>query len=114
MLWGVRCPLNLFECIVRNGVQQGAVASPIFFNLYIDNLFTLLKDYGLGCTIENLYYGFLGYADDGALLAASRQAFLQQMLNICSSYFEAHDIKISVNDIVIKSKTKCFGINGDM
>ena len=98
------------EFSVKNGVRQGAVASPIFFNLYIDNLFTLLKDSGLGCTIENLYYGFLGYADDGALLAPSRQA-LQQMLNICSSYFEAHGIKISVNDIVIKSKTKCLAIN---
>ena len=63
---------------VNNGVRQGAVASPIFFNLYIDDLFSLLKNSGLGCTIDSFYYGFLGYADDGALLAPSRQA-LQQM-----------------------------------
>ena len=52
----------------------------------------------------------MGYADDGALLAPSRQA-LQQMLDICSNYFEVHGIKISVNDIVKKSKTKCLAIN---
>ena len=95
---------------IRNGVRQGAVASPIFFNLYIDELFSVLKDSGLGCTIDNFYYGFLGYADDGALLAPSRDA-LQKMLDLCSSYFEAHGIKISVNSIVKKSKTKCLALN---
>ena len=28
---------------VNNGVRQGAVASPIFFNAYLDELFTILK-----------------------------------------------------------------------
>ena len=95
---------------VCNGVRQGAVASPIFFNLYIDELFTLLKKSGLGCTIDSFYYGMLGYADDGALLSPSREA-LQLMLDICCKYFDSHGIQISVNEIIEKSKTKCLAMN---
>lgn len=86
------------------------MASPIFFNVYIDELFNILKKSGLGCTINNFYYGLLGYADDGALVAPSRLA-LQKMLDICQSYFDAHGIQISVCDIVEKSKTKCLAFN---
>ena len=95
---------------VSNGVRQGAVASPTFFNVYIDELFNLLKDSGLGCMIDNLYYGFLGYADDCALLSPCRET-LQKMLNICQKYFQEHGIKISTNIILEKSKTKCLAIN---
>ena len=72
---------------VNNGVRQGDVASPIFFNAYLDELFTILKKSGLGCIINGLYYGLFGYADDCSLLAPSWEA-LQQMLNICQHYFE--------------------------
>ena len=95
---------------VSNGVRQGAVASPTFFNVYLEDLFSILKDSGLGCMIDSFYYGFLGYADDCALLSPSRDP-LQKMLNICEKYFTEHGIKISTNVILEKSKTKCFAIN---
>ena len=95
---------------VSNGVRQGAVASPTFFNVYIDALFKTLRDSGLGCTIDHCYYGFLGYADDCALLSPSRDT-LQIMLNTCSKYFKEHGIKISTDVILEKSKTKCLAIN---
>ena len=95
---------------VSNGVRQGAVASPTFFNIYLDDLFGILKKSGLGCMIDNLYYGFLGYADDCALLSPSRET-LQNMLNLCEKYFTEHGIKISTNIILEKSKTKCLAIN---
>ena len=69
-----------------------------------------MKDSGLGCYIDGFYYGMFGYADDCALLSPSRDS-LQQMLNICEKYFTAHGIKISVNAIVKKSKTKCLAFN---
>ena len=31
---------------VVNGVRQGAVASPVYFNVYLDDLFTLMKSSG--------------------------------------------------------------------
>ena len=95
---------------VTNGVRQGAVASPTFFNVYINDLFNILKHSGLGCTINSYYYGMLGYADDCCLLTPSREA-LQIMMDICSTYFEDHGIKISVNKILKKTKTKCLAIN---
>ena len=45
-----------------------------------------------------------GYADDCAL-SAFREAW-QEMLNICSQYFEEHGIKISVNVEFKKSQAK--------
>ena len=95
---------------VTNGVRQGAVASPTFFNVYLDDLFRILKNSELGCTIDEFYYGFLGYADDCALLSPSRQT-LQKMLDICETYFTQHGIKISTNTILKKSKTKCLALN---
>ena len=93
-----------------NGVRQGAVASPIFFNVYTDELFDILRKSGFGCEIDTLYYGLIAYADDSALIAPSREA-LQKMLLICESYFDRHGIEISVDDIVEKSKTKCIAFN---
>lgn len=98
------------EFSVSNGVRQGAVASPTFFNIYLDNLFNILRKSGLGCMVDNYYYGFLGYADDCALLSPSRVA-LEEMLGICEKYFKLHGIKISTNIVLKKSKTKCMAFN---
>ena len=35
----------------QNGVSQGAVASPTFFSIYLDDLFVILNNSGLGCRI---------------------------------------------------------------
>ena len=35
----------------QNGVSQGAVASPTFFSIYLDDLFFILNNSGLGCRI---------------------------------------------------------------
>ena len=98
---------------VLNGVRQGAVASPIFFNAYTDELFDILRNSGFGCKINELFYGLISYADDCAIIAPSRQA-LQNMLSICESYFTRHGIDISVSDIIVKSKTKCIYFNIDI
>jgi len=88
---------------VTNGVIQGVVASPLYFNVYLDDLFLMIKESGLGSHIGNYFYGLFGYADDCALLSSTRQG-IQTMLNICSKYFSDHGINVSVNVIVQKIK----------
>ena len=105
------CNSGLFTAC--NGVRQGAVASPLYFNAYLDDLFVEMKASGFGCYIDDLFYGLLGYADDCALLSPSREG-LQKMLNICIKYFQDHGIKISVNVIESKSKTKCLAFNSTL
>ena len=56
---------------ISNGVKQGSVISPLLFSLYIDELFLLLKQSGLGCHVGLTYAGAFGYADDIALVAPS-------------------------------------------
>ena len=109
ILWGNRRSDD-FE--IQNGVRQGSVASPSYFNLYIDEIFQLMKDSGLGCRIHNQYYGLIGYADDLALLAPSREA-LQRMVCICEQFFSSRGINISTDPNPQKSKTVClsFGLN---
>ena len=91
---------------VTNGVRQGAVSSPILFSLYIDELFSVLRFSGLGCRLNNQFYGCLGYADDLLLLSASRSG-LQSMVNSCSVFMKKKKLKFSTNPDPAKSKTKC-------
>ena len=91
---------------VTNGVRQGAVSSPLLFSIYIDGLITLLRRSGLGCRIDTLFYGVLGYADDLLLLSASRSG-LQAMVNICDKFAKLRKLKFSTNVDPAKSKTKC-------
>ena len=96
-----------------NGVRQGAVASPIFFNIYLDELFNILQNSNLGCSIDSSYFGILGYADDCSLLCPSREG-LQCMINIVRAYCDDHGIQISTNVDLEQSKTKCIAFNCDV
>ena len=91
---------------VQNGVRQGAVSSPLLFSVYIDGLIKELRASGLGCRIDNFFYGCLGYADDLLLLSASRSG-LQSMVKICEKFAQAKGLVFSTNEVAAKSKTKC-------
>ena len=93
------------EFPIRNGVRQGAVISPIFFNFYMNNLFNLLKNNGSGCVLSDYYAGCYGYADDLLFLCPSRGG-LQEMLDIADKYVSDHNISFSTDPEPKKSKTK--------
>ena len=90
---------------VRNGVRQGAVSSPILFSVYINDLFLALRRSGLGCRMNGIFYGCLGYADDLLLVSASRSG-LQSMVDMCADFAKKKNLKFSTNPDPIKSKTK--------
>jgi exonuclease III len=82
--------------IVKSGVRQGGVLSPILFNVYVNRMLTQLRSSDLGCRIHNTYIGCIMYADDLLLLSAS-VLDLQSMLNICGNIGSNLGIKFNSN-----------------
>ena len=95
---------NLFS--IKNGVKQGAVLSAIFFCIYIDDIFKILRKKRTGCWIENTFFGILGYADDIMLLSPTLDG-LQEMVDTCAEFMNANNLKFSTHPLPTKCKTKC-------
>ena len=95
--WG-NCFSSAFN--VTNGVRQGGILSPLLFNLYVDELSSILNNTRVGCLINNVTYNHLIYADDTVLIAPSARA-LQLLLAHCDSYASNCDILFN------KKKTVC-------
>ena len=70
---------------ISNGVKQGGVISPLLCSLYIDELFLLLKESGMGCHVGLTYAGAFGYADDIALVAPSLSSLKQMIKNFVNN-----------------------------
>ena len=107
--WGRGCTSSTFT--ISNGTRQGSVASPAFWAVYLDPLFTELRKDGVGCHLAGLWMGAVGYADDMILLAPSRAA-AQQMLATCERFAAAHNITFSTNENPEKSKSKAIYVIG--
>ena len=81
---------------VLNGVRQGAVSSPLLFSVYIDGLLRQLRNSGLGCYVDQFFFGCLGYADDLLIMSASRSG-LQAMVEICEVFARESHLKFSTD-----------------
>ena len=57
--------------IVKRGIRQGGILSPIFFYIYMDVLLKTLKSSQYGCHLGKTFVGCIAYADDLILLSAS-------------------------------------------
>ena len=79
------------EFRATNGVRQGGVMSPLLYNVYIDELNTLLSRSLAGCKLDECKINNISYADDMVLLAPSVTA-LQELIHICERYAVSHDI----------------------
>ena len=89
---------------VLNGVKQGGILSPLFFNVYMDELSTRLNTCGVGCNVNGEFLNHFMYADDICLVAPSAKA-LQRMLDICTDHADSHNIVFNSN------KSVCMCIN---
>ena len=68
---------------VTNGFKQGGVLSPILCVNYIDELFTRLRDIGVGCFIGGKFCGeCFGYDDDVTLLAPTHNSLRCLLANV--------------------------------
>jgi len=91
---------------VRNGVRQGGVLSPIFYNIYINNIFLDIQSSGIGCFISNYPCNIFAYADDLVLLAPTINA-LQKLVNISLKFCNNLDI------IMNQNKTVCMAFSSE-
>ncbi len=80
---------NLFT--VSNGVRQGGILSPHLFNIFIDDLSSILNKSGIGCHLNGVSYNNLMYADDGNIIAPSPSG-LQKLLDICVKFAKDNDM----------------------
>jgi hypothetical protein len=85
---------------VSNGVRQGGILSPSFFNVYMDDLSKQLSSTNIGCNMAGRFINHLGYADDMSLLTLTSGG-MQKLLDICSQYGVENDV------IYHKKKTVC-------
>ena len=107
--WGRGCTSSLFS--IRNGTRQGSVCSPSFWSVYLDPLFSRLREAGYGCRVGGLFLGVIQYADDLVLLSPCRNA-AQKMLSICEAFAEENNIRFSTDDNPMKSKSKAMYVTG--
>ena len=90
---------QFFPC--KKGVRQGDPLSPSLFNIFLNDLFTMLRNGNCDpVTLNNAdYLNALAYADDIVLLSTSKEG-LQKAIDITEKYCQTWMLKIN------RSKTK--------
>ena len=73
-----------------NGLRQGAILSPVLFNMYIDCLSMNLSASDFDCTFVDKTVNHMMYADDLTFLAPPSKG-LQEQLNTCETYTNAQE-----------------------
>jgi len=86
-----------------NGVRQGGILSPLYFNVFVDDLSCILSNVKAGCHINNTCINHLLYADDSVIMAPSPYA-LQMLINECEKYAKDNEM------IYNAKKTVCMAI----
>ena len=97
--WG-SCLSDQFK--VTNGVRQGSIISPYYFNVYLNDLSICLNKCTSGCEINSQKVNHIFYADDSVLLGPSPMS-LQTLLNICEMYAKKYELSFNVK----KTKVMC-------
>ena len=107
---------------VSNGVRQGSILSPHFFNVYTDDLSTQLNNLNIGCAMGNMIINHLLYADDIVLISPS-SAGLRKLLAVCEQFGIDNDLLFNASKSAImffKSNYMSnfnmpnFNLNGDI
>ena len=96
--------------LIKSGVRQGGILSPILFNLYADVMLQSLNKSDLGCHLGSIYVGYIAYADDIILLSASI-CDLQSMINICFTEGAKLDIIFNASKSCLFKVGKVFNDN---
>ena len=117
--WGY-CISSPFR--VSNGVRQGGILSPYLFNVYMDDLRSLLNCCNTGCVSGDTIINHLMYADDLVLISPSATG-MKELLCACEVYSLEHAVVYNSNkSTVLVCRNKAMGhavrpsfiVNGDV
>ena len=81
---------------VSNGVRQGGILSPFMFNVYFDEISSVLKTCSVGCYFHGILVNHLMYADDIVLFSPSVKG-LQTLIDNCVSVGQV--LNITFNEL---------------
>ncbi|OXA55524.1 RNA-directed DNA polymerase from mobile element jockey [Folsomia candida] len=96
----VKTPFGITDPFpMEKGVFQGEPSSSLCFNLFINELVTLLEKNQFPVTMGDAKIHLLLYCDDICIIADSAHA-LQQKINIAANFFKARGLQVNI------SKTK--------
>ena len=85
---------------VCNGIKQGGILSPKFFNIYVDVLSQQLNKVMVGCCMNGKVINHLYYRDDLVLLSPSAHG-MQKLLIECEKYASEYGMKFNENKSVV-------------
>ena len=118
--------------VIGRGVRQGSVLSPTLFLVVIDSLLEKLKGAYAGITLDGLYLGSLGHADDIRSLTCDMKSsntqaaiidefltenLLQMNTEKCELVIHSHgsipenaQVKVGSTDLKPSTASKCLGV----
>ena len=89
---------------LQRGVRQGSVLSPMLFLLVMDALLTELVDANAGLSVNGIYTGSLGHADDLRSIT-SNLVSLQKQAEIVKAFTEKNSLTLNAEKLELLAMT---------
>jgi len=91
---------------IRRGMRQGALTSPMLFNIFYKHLIDTIGEHEAGVVIDNHKYNIFNFADD-VLLASTTVTGLQRLLDIAAATIRDEGLRFNPEKSVCSTFGPC-------